>query len=327
MSDGFAAWVLAPTEERNPDTLDIDVRSTLEVLELINAEDAKVPGAVHAVLPQLAIAVDLAVAALRTGHRVHYFGAGTSGRIAVMDAAELVPTYAVDPTLVVAHHAGGSDALEQPLEDVEDDSGRGGAEAAVLEAGDVAVGLTASGRTPFVLGALRAARERGAGTVLISANPGAEFGREVDVHVGVSTGAEAIAGSTRMKAGTAQKLVLNAFSTAVMVRLERTYSNLMVAVAARNAKLRGRIVRILVEATGLDADTCARTAEQADGDCRVALVALLAGVPVPQAQQALATADGGVRRAIELAHHDNARTPAGTDQNPPRIRAGERAEP
>jgi len=315
-------WVLAPTEERNPNTLDIDLVSTVDMLRMINDEDATVPGAVRAVLPALAAAVDLAAEALRAGHRIHYFGAGTSGRIAVLDAAELVPTYALDPTFVVAHHAGGGDALEQSLENVEDDADRGGSDAAEVAAGDVAVGLTASGRTPYVLGALRAARATGARTVLISANPTAEFATEVDVHVGVATGAEVIAGSTRMKAGTAQKLVLNAFSTALMVRMERTYSNLMVAVAASNAKLRGRIVRILVEATGLDVATCAQAAEAADGDCRLALVSLLAGVPVGTARAALTSAAGGVRRAVDIARAD-----AGTGDPPPAIPGAERAQP
>ena len=296
-----AAWVVAPTEERNPDTVDIDGRSTIDMLRLINDEDAKVPGAVRAVLPALAAAVDLATAALRGGRRVHYFGAGTSGRIAVLDAAELIPTYDLDPSLVVAHHAGGAQAMDRPVENVEDDETAGAAEAAELEPGDVAVGLTASGRTPYVLGALRRARSRGAGTVLMSANPDAGFAAEVDVHVGVATGPEVIAGSTRMKAGTAQKLLLNAFSTALMVRLERTYSNLMVAVAARNDKLRGRVVRILVEATGLDPRTCALAAQRADGDCRVALVSLLAGVPVSTARQALAASSGAVRPALAVA--------------------------
>ena len=276
------------------------------MLLLINDEDAKVPGAVRDVLPVLAEAVDLATAALQSGHTIHYFGAGTSGRIAVLDAAELVPTYALDPRWVVAHHAGGVQALERPIEDVEDDESAGVADAGDVRLGDVAIGLTASGRTPYVVAALRAARARGARTVLISANPDARSGADVDVHVGVATGPEVIAGSTRMKAGTAQKLVLNAFSTALMVRMERTYSNLMVAVTAKNAKLRGRVVRILVEATGLDVQTCARAAEEAGGDCRLALVSLLADLPIDAARQVLAAAGGGVRHALELARAEAA---------------------
>lgn len=294
-------WVIAPTEERNPDTLDIDLVGTLEVLRMISDEDAKVPGAVRTVLPALATAVDLATEALRGGRQVHYFGAGTSGRIAVMDAAELIPTYNIDPSQVIAHQAGGPEAVERSVENVEDHEANGAAEGGRLQPGDVAVGLTASGRTPYVIGALAAARARGARTVLISANPDAAFGSEVDVHAGVATGPEAVAGSTRMKAGTAQKILLNAFSTALMVRLGRTYSNLMVAVDPRNAKLRGRVVRILAEATGLDPAVCARAAERAGGDCRIALVSLLADVPVDTAKQALDEAAGRVREALAIA--------------------------
>jgi N-acetylmuramic acid 6-phosphate etherase len=300
----MSQWVLAPTEERNPRTVDIDLRSTLDMLRMINDEDAMVAGAVRAVLPTLAEAVDLAVEALRANHRVHYFGAGTSGRIAVLDAAELIPTYDVAPDLVVAHHAGGVTALARSSEGVEDDPELGAGDAEAVQAGDVAIGLTASGRTPYVTGALRESQRRHASTVLISANPKAELGAEVDVHVGVDTGPEAIAGSTRMKAGTAQKLLLNAFSTALMIRLERTYSNLMVAVAATNGKLRGRVVRILVEATGRDPQVCADVLEQADGDARVALVALLTDVPVSRAGQALVDVGGGVRRALALVRGD-----------------------
>jgi N-acetylmuramic acid 6-phosphate etherase len=304
-TDATPPWVVAPTEERNPDTVDIDLASPLDLLRMINDEDAKVPAAVRAVLPALAAAVELATVALRGGHRVHYFGAGTSGRIAMMDAAELAPTYGADPAQVVAHHAGGPEAARRPIENVEDLEACGAAEGGELEPEDVAVGLAASGRTPYVVGALRAARARGARTILISANPGAGFGAEVDVHVGVATGPEVIAGSTRMKAGTAQKMLLNAFSTAVMVRLGRTYSNLMVAVSARNAKLRGRVVRILVEATGLDPQVCADAADRAEGDCRVALVSLLAEVPVAVARRALAEAGGAVRPALAIAGPGN----------------------
>jgi N-acetylmuramic acid 6-phosphate etherase len=294
-------WVVAPTEERNPDTVGIDLAGTLEVLRMINDEDAKVADAVRSVLPALAEAVDLAAGALRGGCSVHYFGAGTSGRIALMDAAELIPTYDTDPAQVIAHHAGGTEAVGRPIENLEDDEATGAADAAGLRPGDVAVGLTASGRTPYVMGALREARARDARTILMSANPMAAFGGEVDVHVGVATGPEVIAGSTRMKAGTAQKMLLNAFSTALMVRAGRTYSNLMVAVGARNTKLRGRVVRILVEATGLDPRVCAEAAERAGGDGRVALVSLLAGVPVDAARSALAESGGAVRQALAVA--------------------------
>lgn len=290
----------SPTEGRNPRTLDIDRLPTLEVLRLINAEDARVAPAVAEVLPELARAVDLAVEALRQGGRIHYFGAGTSGRIAVLDAAELWPTFQLEPGRVVAHHAGGVGALYQAVEGAEDDPELGARDAGEVEAGDVAIGLTASGRTPYVAGALRTARERGATTVLVSANPRAPIAQDADVHVAANTGPEVIAGSTRMKAGTAQKLILNAFSTAVMIRLGRTYSNLMVDLKATNAKLRGRLVTILVEATGIEETACRRALAQAGGDLKVALVSLLADVPPDRAKVALAAANGVVRQALHL---------------------------
>ncbi len=231
----------APTEERHPGTTSIDTHTSLDILRALNAEDATVAGAVSEVLPELAHLVDRAVESLRAGGTVHYFGAGTSGRLAVLDAAELRPTFNAPAGLVVAHHAGGPEALLQAVENVEDDADLGRSEADDLRPGDVAIGLTASGRTPFVAGALARARERGAVTALVTANPDAELAVLADILLAVRTGPEALTGSTRLKAGTAQKLVLNSFSTAVMIRLGRTWSNLMVDVVATNAKLRGRV--------------------------------------------------------------------------------------
>lgn len=289
----------SPTERRNPDTTDIDQLATVDVLREINAEDATVPYAVAAVLPELAVLVDFAVEALRDGHRVHYVGAGTSGRLAVLDAAELVPTFNIPSDWFVPHHAGGVSALLTAVENVEDDESAGAAEMErTVVAGDVVVGLAASGRTPFVIGALRAARLIGARTSLVSANPGASANADVDVAIAVNTGPEVIAGSTRMKAGTAQKLVLTSFSTAVMVRFGRTYSNLMVSMRATNAKLRGRTLRILREATGAAVDECAYALASAGGDLKVALVHLLSGVDTPVAAAALTAAQGHVRHAL-----------------------------
>jgi N-acetylmuramic acid 6-phosphate etherase len=300
VSDRLSVGVLqgVPTEGRNPRTVDIDLLPSLDVLRLINAEDQQVPAAVAEVLPQVAKAVDLAVDALRDGKRVHYFGAGTSGRLAVLDAAELPPTFGIEPDLFVAHHAGGSGALYQAIEDVEDDDRLGARDAEDVRLGELAVGITASGRTPYVVGALRAAARQGAHTVLISSNPAAVFGAEVDVNIAVNTGPEAVTGSTRMKAGTATKLVLNAMSTAAMVRLGRTYSNLMVSVNALNSKLRGRVIKILVEATGLDAETCAAALAAAGGDTRIALLSLLCEVPSDRAAEALRETGGSVREAM-----------------------------
>ena len=306
MTDGhitsvrLPVWVDAPTEQRNPRTVELDTWGTFELLQAINAEDHLVAPAVHQALPDLARAVDLAVETMRRGGNVHYFGAGTSGRLATMDAAELGPTFGLEPGRVVAHHAGGEGALGAALEDVEDDRVSAAEEARVVTAADCAVGLTASGRTPYVAGALAQARAVGATTILVSSNPQAEIAPMADVHVCVETGPEALAGSTRMKAGTAQKLVLNAFSTAVMVKLGRTYSNLMTNVVAKNSKLVGRMVTVLTEASGRDREACATALEEADGDLRVALVGVLADVPAKRARAALDEAGGVVRRALAL---------------------------
>ncbi|AIG80696.1 N-acetylmuramic acid 6-phosphate etherase [Amycolatopsis japonica] len=290
----------SPTEQRNPRTTDIDLMSTMGILGAINAEDRRVPEAVAAVLPQVARAVDFAVEALRSGHRVHYFGAGTSGRLATLDAAELVPTFNVPSDWFIAHHAGGARALRQAVEDAEDNAKAGAAEVAESVApGDFVLGLTASGRTPYVLGALAAASRRGARTALVSGNPAAVTPPGVDVLIAVDTGPEAIAGSTRMKAGTAQKIILTAFSTATMIKLGRTYSNLMVSMRATNAKLRGRTIRILREATGMSMADCSDALTEADGDLKVALVHLLSGEDVASAAKALTASDGHVRKALD----------------------------
>ncbi len=291
--------VEAPTERRHPGTADLDLLPTADLLRVINDEDATVAPAVAATLPELERAVDLAVAALRSGGSVHYFGAGTSGRVAAMDAAELPPTFGVSPDRVVAHHAGGAQALGQALENVEDDEATGATDADVLMPGDLAVGLTASGRTPYVAGALGEARRRGVPTVLVSANPDATIAPLADVHVCPDTGPEVLSGSTRMKAGTAQKLVLNAFSTAVMIRLGHTWSNLMTGVVAKNAKLQGRMVGILAQASGCDLETCADVLDDSDGDLRVAMVRLLGDTDAASARAALDAGDGVVRRALD----------------------------
>lgn len=289
---------LSRTELRNPRSMALDRMPTRQLLELINAEDRTVPEAVAAVLPELACAVDLAVAALGAGRRIHYVGAGTSGRIAVLDAAELIPTFGLPPDRVVAHLAGGTPALTRPSEAAEDDVAAGAAAVGAVVAGDLVVGVTASGRTPYVRGALAEARALNAGTVLISANPASPLAPLADVHVAPDTGPEVLTGSTRMKAGTAQKLILNAFSTATMVRLGRTYSNLMTDMLAANAKLRDRQLRILAEATGAGEDRCREALEAAEGDAKVAVVTLIADTTVDAARQALTSADGHVHAAL-----------------------------
>jgi N-acetylmuramic acid 6-phosphate etherase len=290
-------WV-SPTEARNPKTMSIDMLPTMDILKVINAEDATVASCVATVLPDLARLVDLATTSLSGGGRVHYSGAGTSGRIAVLDAVELPQTFGIPSDWFIAHHAGGPEALGKLVEDVEDEEDIGADDVREVTSSDLVVGLSASGRSPYVVGALRQAKRNGASAALVSANPGAAVAAEVDLHIAVPTGPEAITGSTRMKAATAQKLILNALSTTVMVRLGYTYSNLMVGVVATNDKLRGRSLAILSEATGLPADQSARSLEAAGGDVRVALVSLLADIPVAAARAALTAAGGSVRAAL-----------------------------
>ncbi|MFB7665255.1 N-acetylmuramic acid 6-phosphate etherase [Kitasatospora sp. NPDC056138] len=290
---------LPPTERRNPATTDIDLLPTLDLLRAVNAADAEVPAAVARALPVLAEAVDAAVAALRGGGRVHYVGAGSSGRYAVLDAAELAPTYGLEPGRITAHLAGGPSALAQAVEGAEDSEPDGRRAVAGLRPGDVVLGLAASGRTPYVAGALAAAREAGAKAVLVSCNPQAPLADLADLHVCTDTGPEVVTGSTRMKAGSAQKLVLHGFSTAVMVRLGRTWSNLMTEVAATNAKLVGRKLTILTQATGADPDTCRAALRSTEGELKPALVLLLTGATPAAARAALHSADGVVRAALE----------------------------
>ena len=287
-----------PTEQRNPRTLAIDAVGTTEILRMVNSEDARVAGAVEVVIPELARAVDAGVEAIRGGGRVHYFGAGTSGRLAVLDAAELLPTFHVPDGLVVAHHAGGMEALLRAVENVEDSEEGGAADAVTVTGRDLVIGLAASGSTPYVAGALKAARAAGATTVLGTSNPSAPLAPVAVIVIAADTGPEVIAGSTRLKAGTAQKLILNAFSTTLMIRLGRTWSNLMVDLVATNKKLRGRMLRILAEATGADPDACEAALAEADGELKLALVHLLTGTPIPAARAALDAAHGRVATAL-----------------------------
>lgn len=283
----------SPTEGRNPATADIDRLPTAEVLRLLVAEDATVPAAVAAALPQLTAAVDLLVGALRSGGRVHVAGAGTSGRLAALDADELGPTYGLEAGRWTAHVA----AFDGTV-DAEDDTAAGAAVGVLAGPGDVLVGVTASGRTPYAVAALQAARDRGAVTVLLSGNPSAAAGSAVDVHVAVRTGPEAVTGSTRLKAGTAQKLALNALSTATMVRCGRTWSNLMVGAVVTNSKLRGRVAAALAAATGADLAACTAAVDAAGGDGRVALLTLLSGESTSVAERALHHTGGHLREAL-----------------------------
>jgi N-acetylmuramic acid 6-phosphate etherase len=294
--------VVPPTELRNDRTLDIDVLPTLALLERLNDEDATVAASVCRTLPDLALVVDAADKALRAGGRIHYFGSGTSGRLAVLDAAELGPTFDLPAGVVVAHIAGGERALTRAAENAEDDHASGSADAAEVSAADVVIGLSASGSAAYVAGALARGRQAGTFTALFTANPHAPIARHADVVVCADTGPEAITGSTRLKAGTAEKMLLNSFSTALMVRDGRTYSNLMVRLAPVNAKLRARQVRLLSQASGAAEAECAAALRTADGEVRVALTSLLSGADAATSRRALAEAAGVVRAAVECIH-------------------------
>lgn len=292
------AATIPPTERRNPRSADLDELSTLEVLRLLNEESRQAVDAVDAVLEDLAAVVDDAAARMRRGGTVHYFGAGTSGRLGVLDASELLPTFHLEPGRVVGHIAGGPEALVSAVENAEDSTDAGREAAAELGADDMAVGIAASGSTPYVGGALAQAGEAGAATVLISSNPAAPLARHAAVHLMLDSGPEVVTGSTRLKAGTAQKLALNGFSTATMIALGRTWKNLMVSVVATNAKLRDRTVRILSEAVEVPPERARELLEAADGDLKSAIVAQIAEVPAAEAAALLAAHDGSVRAAI-----------------------------
>jgi N-acetylmuramic acid 6-phosphate etherase len=297
---------LSITEERNPRTAAIDELSSLEIVRLINDEDAGVAAAVRRELPQIARAVDVAVERLHRGGRLYYFGAGTSGRLGVLDASEMPPTFRVPPELVQGFIAGGHVALRRSVEAAEDDPDAGAqtvAEAGVGEA-DVVVGIAASGRTPWVLGAVAEAQRRGAATVGLTCDPGSPLARQAQIAIAPAVGPEVIAGSSRMKAGTAQKMVLNMLSTATMIRLGKVYGNWMIDVHPTNAKLRRRAVRILQEATGVEEETAREALDATGYEVKPALVMLLAGVSAAEARRRLAEADGFVRRAAGLDRAD-----------------------
>jgi len=272
--------------------------STLERLQLLNRHDHRAADAVAEVLPALATVVDAAAARLRRGGRVHYFGAGTPGRLAVLDAAELLPTFNLDEDVVMAHVAGGPAALTHAVENAEDATGQGIHDADAVTADDVVIGITASGTTPYVRGALQLARERGAVTALITSNPAAPLAGLADHVIAPDTGPEVLTGSTRLKAGTAQKMIINGFSTALMVELGRTWSNLMVSVVATNAKLRNRTLRILAEVTGLDEAANRELLEAADGDLKVAIVSSLTSASTAEARHSLLGHGGSVTSAV-----------------------------
>ena len=291
------------TEQPNDSALDLDQKSSLDIARLINAEDATVAFAVTRVLPQIARAIDLVAAALRGGGRLIYVGAGTSGRIAALDAVECPPTFNTDPRSVQFIIAGGNKALASASEVSEDDSQAGRDEMSHRKPtkNDVALGIASSGRTPFTLAALTEARRRGARTIALTCNPNSPLQRAAHLAIVTQVGPEVLAGSSRMKAGTAHKMVLNMISTAAMTRLGYVYGNLMVNVAPKNEKLIQRAIAILERATGGDHAAAQRALKASGNRTPVALVMLAAGVSRAEAITALKKVDGNVRKAIAIA--------------------------
>ena len=288
------------TETRNQRTMDLDIMSPLEIVTVMNQEDAKVPAAITPVLPQIAQCVTWAIESIEAGGRIIYMGAGTSGRLGVLDAVECPPTFGVDHGVVVGLIAGGYGAFDRPIETAEDrpELGRQDLIDRNLESRDIVIGIAASGRTPYVLGGLAYAREVGCRTVAISCNAGSPIGAAADLAIEVVPGPECLTGSTRLKAGTCQKLILNMISTATMVRCGKAYQNLMVDVLQSNEKLAVRAQNIVMEATGCDRDTAAEKLSAAEGNAKTAITMILADCSVEEARARLSKARGHVREAI-----------------------------
>ncbi|MFF2953291.1 N-acetylmuramic acid 6-phosphate etherase [Kitasatospora sp. NPDC057965] len=291
------------TEVVRPEWAGLDRLGTLELLRLLNAEDGTVAGAVAGQLPRIAVVVDAVAERMARGGRLVYAGAGTAGRLGVMDAGECPPTFNTAPGQVVGLIAGGARALVRAVEGAEDRPELATADLAALAltAEDTVLGLSASGRTPYTVAAVRYARAAGALAVGLAGSSGSPLVAAAELGIEVVTGPEVVAGSTRLKAGTAQKLVLNLLSTAVMVRLGKTYGNLMVDVRAGNAKLRDRARRIVTEITGADEETARRALAATGGEVKDAVLVVLAGVDAPAAARLLTSADGRLREALELA--------------------------
>lgn len=287
------------SEARNPETMQIDLMSTQQILAAMNTEDRRVPQAVELVLPQIAAAVDKIVEAFKAGGRLIYMGAGTSGRLGVLDASECPPTFGVPEGMVIGLIAGGDHALRHPVEGAEDDrdEGRVDLEKIAIEARDVVVGIAVSGRTPYVIGGLDYAKSIGATTVALSCNPDSTIARQAEIAISPIVGPEALTGSTRLKSGTAQKLVLNMLTTASMIRIGKSFQNLMVDLSVSNEKLAARATRIVVEATGCTAEQADHYLDLADYNVKLAILMALTGLDKEAALSALDKADGFLRRA------------------------------
>ena len=295
------------TEQRNSRTAQIDTMSTLSMVKLINEEDKKVAAAVGDEAEHIAQAVDVIAAQLKQGGRLVYSGCGTSGRLGVLDAVECPPTYSTDPGEVIGLIAGGNEAIFRAKEGAEDDEALGAEDLKKIGFGskDVLVGIAASGRTPYVLGAMNYAKEQGAHVIGISCNPGSQVEKTAEIAITPTPGPEVVTGSTRMKSGTAQKMVLNMLSTCSMVKLGKVYGNLMVDLRASNVKLRDRAVRLVCHATGVEADAAQAALDQADGHVKLAILMIKTGMNAQAAKLALEKSGGHLREAIEAAGGKN----------------------
>lgn len=290
------------TEARNPQTMELDSMTPLEIVTAMNREDARVPESIRPQLPNIARCVAWATEAIRSGGRLIYMGAGTSGRLGVLDAVECPPTFGVSPDVVVGLIAGGERAFVKAVEGAEDsrELGKADLETIGLTPKDLVVGIAASGRTPYVLGGLAYANSLGCKTAAISCNPGSALGKEARLAIEVAPGPECLTGSTRLKAGTAQKLILNMISTATMVGCGKAYSNLMVDVMQTNEKLVVRAQNIVMEATGVSRDSAKEAIALAGGSCKLAVTMILADCTVEEAKERLERCGGSVRQAIAL---------------------------
>ena len=288
------------TESRNPASMAIDEMTALEIISVMNSEDMKVPQAIKSQLPAIAQAIDCCVSGIRSGGRIIYIGAGTSGRLGIVDASECPPTYGVSPDLVVGLMAGGMNAMFRAVEGAEDSRELCVEDLKKLELKkeDTVVGIAASGRTPYVIGGLEYANSIGCNTVSVACNSNSEIGKTAKVKIEVVVGPEVLTGSTRLKAGTAQKLVLNMISTATMIRLGKCYQNLMVDVVQSNAKLKVRAQNIVIDATGVDRETAIDVLEKAGGSVKTAIVMILASCSCEEARKRLAASEGHVRQAV-----------------------------
>ncbi|MCS0025676.1 N-acetylmuramic acid 6-phosphate etherase [Vibrio antiquarius] len=288
------------TESRNPASAEIDTLSTIEMLQVINEEDQKVPLAVKAVLPQIAETVDAITQAFANGGRLIYMGAGTSGRLGILDASECPPTYGTHPDMVIGLIAGGHQAILKAVENAEDNAkmGQDDLKALHLTKNDVVVGIAASGRTPYVLGGLEYAKSIGATTASIACNPECTMAEVADIAILPIVGAEVVTGSSRMKAGTAQKLVLNMLTTGAMIRSGKVFGNLMVDVEATNAKLILRQTNIVIEATGASKEEAERALNACDRHCKTAILMILADLDAEQAKSRLTEHNGFIRAAL-----------------------------